>query len=463
MITLEAYRASIGKFSAKANHIQLQNAQSNSPLFDNRSGFSLSIDSGGIRFLKLFGLLCFIVVIDLNLNMSFLKISKLLLDGDIESNPGPGPTFDKVVTGSFHQGDMKFGQTAGIQCACNSLFAIAWSTVRKVTIWKGLDLDNVLNNGDQLFKSLNKQTILSADELPNKIDIHGQCLNVRKLCNQPGLLTTDITSTSLQECYNDCADTGNGAILSINGYTFSLIWSKLAFFLFDSHSRASNGSISPNGTSILLKFKSLKDVRNYIIQTYLTDQGLQSLQYELQFVKVEIEHTSLSVIHKSIRNETSREYHRKVYDTPRHNEIKKRKCERMSQLSQNVFGTPQHDERKKRQRESMSQLSQNVFGTPQHDERKKRQRESMSQLRQHVFGTPRHDEIKKRQREIRKSIDPVKTFKDQIKEGPFYICVVCNRSLYRRSVILFKENSYSIDIPNFFSKLKAMMGFAIYA
>ena len=31
-------------------------------------------------------------------------------------------------------------------------------------------------------------------------------------------------------------------------------------------------------------------------QTYLTDQGLQSLQYELQFVKVEIEHTYVSVI-----------------------------------------------------------------------------------------------------------------------------------------------------------------------
>ena len=118
---------------------------------------------------------------------------------------------------------MQFGRTAGMQCACNSLFAIIWSTVRKVTIWKGLDIDNVLNNGDQLFKSLNKQTVLSADELPNKIDIYGQCLNVRKLCNQPGVLTTNITSTSLLVCYSNCADTGNGATLFINGCTFSLI------------------------------------------------------------------------------------------------------------------------------------------------------------------------------------------------------------------------------------------------
>ena len=76
----------------------------------------------------------------------------------------------------------------------------------------------------------------------------------------------------------------------------------------------------------------------------MTDQGLQSLQYELQFVNMEIEHTSVSVIHKAIRNKTSSKYHRKVYDTPRHNEIKKRQCESMSQFRQHIFGTPQYDE-----------------------------------------------------------------------------------------------------------------------
>ena len=106
MITLESYRASIGKCSAKANHIQLCNAGLNSALFDNRRGFSFSNDSGDIIFFKFFGLLCFVVMLELNLNMYFLKISKLLLDGDIESNPSPN--FDKVVTGSFHQEDMKF-------------------------------------------------------------------------------------------------------------------------------------------------------------------------------------------------------------------------------------------------------------------------------------------------------------------------------------------------------------------
>ena len=149
--------------------------------------------------------------------------------------------------------------------------------MRKVTIWKSLDLDNILNNGDQFFKILNKQTILYADELADQIGTHGHCVNVRMLCNQSGLLTNDVTCTSLKECYNDCADAGNGAILFLIGYTFSLIWSKMAYLFFDSHSIDSDGCISPNGTSILLKFMSLEDVQIYVVQTYLTDQGLLSL------------------------------------------------------------------------------------------------------------------------------------------------------------------------------------------
>ena len=77
--------------------------------------------------------------------------------------------------------------------------------------------------------------------------------------------------------------------------------------LHDSYTTASNGCISPNGISILLKFKSLRDVHSYVIQTYLTDQGLP-LQHELQFVKVQIEHISVSLI----KSGASKEYSNKI-------------------------------------------------------------------------------------------------------------------------------------------------------
>ena len=41
-------------------------------------------------------------------------------------------------------------------------------------------------------------------------------------------------------------------------------------------------------------------------------------------------------------------------------------------------------------------------------------------------------------------------FTKQIQEGPYYICIVCNRCHYLRSVILFKQEKYDINIDQFY-------------
>ena len=45
---------------------------------------------------------------------------------------------------------------------------------------------------------------------------------------------------------------GNGMIVIIKGYSFSIIWSDTAIFLFDSHNSDGNAMPSSNDTSILL-------------------------------------------------------------------------------------------------------------------------------------------------------------------------------------------------------------------
>ena len=42
------------------------------------------------------------------------------------------------VLGSYHQGDSRFGATAGVQCAR------IWSVIRNVVQWHAFDLDYVL-------------------------------------------------------------------------------------------------------------------------------------------------------------------------------------------------------------------------------------------------------------------------------------------------------------------------------
>ena len=72
----------------------------------------------------------------------------------------------KVVQGSFNQGNAMFGETAGIQCACMALFAISYSTLKEVNRWDQFVLYIFLTNGDALYKSLRRQTLLTVEDLP---------------------------------------------------------------------------------------------------------------------------------------------------------------------------------------------------------------------------------------------------------------------------------------------------------
>ena len=96
----------------------------------------------------------------------------LKIRGDIESNSGQNYVVNKVIQSSFHQGNQRFGKTTGIQCACDSLYAICWSKVKKVFVWNTSDLGHILIQGDLLYKSLEKNDLLSVDDLAKSVEIH---------------------------------------------------------------------------------------------------------------------------------------------------------------------------------------------------------------------------------------------------------------------------------------------------
>ena len=84
-------------------------------------------------------------------SLYFSSTGLLQLSGDLDSNPGPNYSIEKVIQGSFHQGNPRFGRTAGVQCACNYLFALCWSQVKTVSRWNKSDLNHVLTEGDLLY------------------------------------------------------------------------------------------------------------------------------------------------------------------------------------------------------------------------------------------------------------------------------------------------------------------------
>ena len=336
MITLEAYRARIGCFHSKgqkAKHQRCSSVQS----FKSGNYFSYPGEC-----VQTFIMFVFILTLKFNINMATQKLSMLLLDGDIESNPGP-VKIQKAVLGTFHQGHSKFGSTSGIQCCCNALYAICFSLVKKVSIWKSWDLDYILENGDAVFKSLGMLRALSTNELPHHIMIEDNSIEIKMLTECFGHLgQRDLFENHKINCDS------NGLIFTTGGFSFSLIWSKNSIFLFDSHSRDETGAFVSTGSSVILSFKNLIDVQHYIKAEYSKQlANFDEMQYDLQYVKVTTK-ANTSAICNSINNCRKKikkcEKYAESIGTPKHEEINKRKCKRRAEL----FGTPEHDKLKKR-------------------------------------------------------------------------------------------------------------------
>ena len=64
-----------------------------------------------------------------------------------------------------------FWETAGIRCACMTLFAISYSTITEINRSDQSDLDILLVNGDALYKTFIRQTLLTAEDLLRNFDL----------------------------------------------------------------------------------------------------------------------------------------------------------------------------------------------------------------------------------------------------------------------------------------------------
>ena len=115
------------------------------------------------------------------------------------------------------------------------------------------------------------------------------------LQNETGILNTVDQLNFLNVSHEEKLNTGIAVIFFINCYTFAIIWSKSGYFLCDSHGENYESVITSGGTSILLKFKALNDVQNYIEEVYML------LIYQMQYINIETECTDIRLIISSVK------------------------------------------------------------------------------------------------------------------------------------------------------------------
>ena len=83
-----------------------------------------------------------------------------------------------------------------------------------------------------------------------------------------------------------------------------------------------------------------------------------------------------------------------------------------------------------------------------------------------IIGTIQHIAKKQQMQSYYRNVTSISSnskqrilkFTKQIQEGPYYVCVVCNRCHYFRSVILFKQEKYDIDIDQFYYEVSSVDG-----
>jgi len=178
--------------------------------------------------------------------------------------------------------------------------------------------------------------------------------------------------------------------------------------LFDPHSRNNSGQITENGSSVLLKFNALQSVENYIKDIHVSPG--QEMYLETQYFRIITTDQITGKIKLSIG--------------------KKRKLDANRKYCNSKKGQEKRRESKKVYRKT--------------ERGKAMAKKSTAKYKKTEQG--RANAKKKATAKYKNASNFPKTineFKKRIKDGPFYICVICDRSLYKRSLKIFYQTDYA--------------------
>ena len=158
--------------------------------------------------------------------------------------------------------------------------------------------------------------------------------------------------------------------------------------------------------------------------------------------------------HQEILQRRRHEYVEQIGSDEQQEILQRRRLEYAEQI-----GSDEHQEILQRRRDEYAKQ----VGSDGHQEILTKLREKYASK----IGTPEHDinlrlrrenaySVRRQTNEAQKRIE---RFKKLVMEGPYYICVVCNRCLYRRSVVVFKEQSYeNVNHEVFASRVESFDG-----
>ena len=213
-------------------------------------------------------------------------------------------TIKTIAQGNFHQGDPKFGNTAGTQCACNSLIAILYTQTKNGNEINGHDMDVILNLGDELYSFTQRDStmhnvLLMISELPNELHILNESFSMEYAQPIYGVLegsdenVSSFGAMSLSQALQHQLLKYDACFMNFDQSIFAIIKGCNGYFVFDSHSRSRDGYLKEDGHSVLLYISSCEGIQRHCL-TLAQSMGrcLNKTQFELTGVNVQVNRPS---------------------------------------------------------------------------------------------------------------------------------------------------------------------------
>ena len=147
-----------------------------------------------------------------------------------------------------------------------------------------------------LFKKLAINQPLAVDELPHVVNIERYNIHIDFFLQHSDIF--GYNDNLFEHIRNlDSSQTGNGVIFTCGRLSVSLIWGRNGVFLFDSHIRNIEGFADPKGSAVLLEFRLIRSLNNFIKRFYQENvPNSFLLQYDIQYIKVNISTENISNI-----------------------------------------------------------------------------------------------------------------------------------------------------------------------
>ena len=226
--------------------------------------------------------------------------------------------FRNIVKGSFHQGNTSIfsANSVGKQCVPNCAIAALYTSIIPLYRWTSDTLDNILKCGDKLYNDIHcGNDFLQVHEIGKEIMIHNNSYAFQikdeyfgRIHNQCSLDTINMTLEKATSCllqqYKKCQ--WIHCILCVgnqNGATASLLClSKKNCYIFDPHSRNSCGNPVPNGTSVLMMFKTREKMISYLRNLYSVSKYPATIKSEDPIDIYSMCHVDFHMINTTVHN-----------------------------------------------------------------------------------------------------------------------------------------------------------------